>query len=114
MGKNGTFVTRAVTAKIWERAVEEALSPVLKRLSNKIMTGGLSKVTAITRADCETMRAAFGRCSALLHSEAAGLNTPLPAPDVVAAEIIGLDEWVRSVREASTSNRSGFETSAPL
>jgi energy-coupling factor transporter ATP-binding protein EcfA2 len=82
----------------WERAVEDALSPVLKRLSNKVATGGLSKVTAITLADCETMRAAFGRCSALLHSEAAGLNTPLPTPEAMKAEIVALGEWVNSIR----------------
>jgi energy-coupling factor transporter ATP-binding protein EcfA2 len=83
----------------WERAVEEAVSPVLKRLGNKVATGGLAKLTAITIADCETMRTAFGRCSALLHSEAAGLNKPLPNPAKVQAEITALQDWVSSIQQ---------------
>ena len=81
----------------WERAVEEAVSPVLRRLGNKVSTGGLAKMTAINLADCQTMRDAFGRCSAVLHSEAAGLNKPLPAPDKVQAEITALKDWVESI-----------------
>lgn len=81
----------------WERAVEEAVSPVLRRLGNKVSTGGLAKMTAISLADCQTMRDAFGRCSALLHSEAASLNKPLPAPDKVQAEITALKDWVDSI-----------------
>lgn len=83
----------------WERAVEEAVGPVLRRLGNKVATGGLAKLTAITIADCQAMRDAFGRCSALLHSEAAGLNTPLPHPDRVQAEITALRNWVDSIRQ---------------
>jgi energy-coupling factor transporter ATP-binding protein EcfA2 len=81
----------------WERAVEDAVAPVLRRLSNKILTPGLVKLTAITLKDCEEVRDAFGRCSALLHSEARGLNTPLPLPDRVQAEITALKTWVESV-----------------
>ena len=64
----------------WERAVEEAVEPVLKRLSNKVDTKGLAKLTAITIGDCTNMRTAYGRCSELIHSEAAELNLPLPPP----------------------------------
>lgn len=81
----------------WERAVEEAVSPVLRRLGNKVSTGGLVKLTAITAADCQAMKAAFGRCSALLHSEAAALNKPLPSPDAVQAEITALKDWAESI-----------------
>ncbi|MCG7349586.1 AAA family ATPase [Sphingomonas sp. ACRSK] len=90
----------------WERAVEEAVSPVLRRLGNKVATGGLAKMTAITLADCQTMREAFGRCSELLHSEAAGLNKPLPMPDKVQVEITALKDWVESIaqRQASIKN----------
>jgi energy-coupling factor transporter ATP-binding protein EcfA2 len=83
----------------WERAVEDAVSPVLRRLSNKVQTPGLVKLTAITVKDCEEVRDAFGRCSALLHSEARGLNTPLPSPDKVQAEITTLKTWVESVAQ---------------
>jgi len=82
----------------WERAVEEALAPVFKRLSHKVNTPGLSKVTVITIADCETMRAAYGRCSALLHSEAEGLNKPLPAPGKIEVEITAMRDWVTDVK----------------
>jgi hypothetical protein len=83
----------------WERAVEDAVAPVLRRLSNKVQTAGLVKLTAITVSDCEEVRDAFGRCSALLHSEARGLNTPLPAPDKVQAEITALETWVQVVAQ---------------
>jgi energy-coupling factor transporter ATP-binding protein EcfA2 len=83
----------------WERAVEEAVAPVLKRLGNKVSTPGLAKLTAITLNDCETMRAAFRRCSELLHSEAAGLNKPLPPPDKVQAEITALRDWIDSIQQ---------------
>jgi energy-coupling factor transporter ATP-binding protein EcfA2 len=83
----------------WERAVEDAVAPVLRRLSNKVLTPGLVKLTAITVKDCEEVRDAFGRCSALLHSEARGLNNPLPSPDIVQAEITALKTWVESVAQ---------------
>ena len=62
----------------WERAVEEAVGPVLKRLSNKVETKGLAKVTTVTIDDCKQMRKAYARCSTLLHSTADALNPPLP------------------------------------
>jgi hypothetical protein len=82
----------------WERAVEEAVAPVIKRLANKVDTKGLTKLTAITLKDCETMRKAFGRCSQLLHSTAEVLNPPLPSPDKIQAEIDALREWVKDLK----------------
>jgi energy-coupling factor transporter ATP-binding protein EcfA2 len=81
----------------WERAVEDAVAPVLRRLSNKVQTPGLAKLTAITLKDCEEVRDAFRRCSALLHSEACGLNVPLPSPHKVQAEITALKIWLEAV-----------------
>jgi energy-coupling factor transporter ATP-binding protein EcfA2 len=83
----------------WERAVEDAVAPVLRRLSNKVQTPGLVKLTAITVKDCEEVRDAFGRCSALLHSEPRGLNAPLPSPEKVQVEITALMTWVNSVAQ---------------
>ena len=83
----------------WERAVEEAVAPVLKRLSNKVDTKGLAKLTAITLEDCTTMRIAYGRCSELIHSEAAEFNSPLPHPEKVQDEVIALKTWYTSIRD---------------
>jgi hypothetical protein len=82
----------------WERAVEEAVAPVIKRLANKIATPGLAKLTAITLDDCKAMRAAFGRCSPKLHSAAESLNPKLPAPAAIQAEIDVLRKWVGDVK----------------
>ncbi len=87
----------------WERAVEEVVSPVLRRLGNKVSTDGLAKLTAITVADCKAMRMAFERCSELLHSEAAGLNKPLPTPDKVQDEISALKDWLETIQQRQSA-----------
>jgi Integrase core domain len=69
---------------------EGQVSPVLKRLGSKVDTTGLAKLTAIEIDDCKVMRAAYGRCSSLLHSLPDALNKPLPAPDRIQAEIDAL------------------------
>lgn len=89
----------------WEVAVEEAVSHVLRRLSNEVKTPGLVKLTAITVADCEAMRDAFGRCSELLHSAAPALNRPLPRPDSLAAEISVLANWADDLRLRQNATR---------
>lgn len=83
----------------WEIAVEEVVGHVIRRLSNEVKTPGLVKLTAITIADCEAMRDAFGRCSELLHSTAPALNRPLPRPDALSAEIDALAAWADSLRQ---------------
>lgn len=83
----------------WERSVEEAVAPVIKRLANKVDTKGLSKLTAITIEDCEVMRKAYGRCSALLHSSAEVLNPPLPSPTIIQNEIDALRQWVSDIKK---------------
>ena len=83
----------------WERAVEEALGPVFMRLSEKVDTRGLGKVTVLTLEDCATMRKAYGRCSKLLHSSPAVLNPPLPKPEKVRDEITALRNWVKDVKQ---------------
>ena len=82
----------------WERAVEEAVGVVLKRLSNKVQTEGLAKVTALTMDDCIVMRQAYGRCSTLMHSSADALNPPLPKPEKVQFEITELRNWVINIK----------------
>ena len=83
----------------WERAVEEALSPVFKRLSDKVETSGLAKVTVLTTCDSNKMREAYRRCSPLLHSAPAALNRPTPTPEDIQAEITTLRTWVGDIKQ---------------
>ena len=83
----------------WERAVEEAISPVFKRMSKKVETKGLSKITALTMHDCTGMRKAYGRCSTLLHSAPDTLSPALPKPEAVQNEVAALRNWVANVKQ---------------
>ena len=83
----------------WEIAVEEVVGHVIRRLSNKVKTPGLVKLTTITVPDCEAMRDGFGRCSEFLHSAPAALNRPLPRPEALTAEIDALAAWADSLRQ---------------
>lgn len=82
----------------WERAVEEVVGPVIRRLSRKVDTTGLIKLTILTQADCTAVREAFRRCSMLLHSQPGELNPRLPAPSVIEAEINALTNWLADIR----------------
>ena len=83
----------------WERAVEEAVGPVLRRLSNKVDTKGLAKVTTLKKDDCLKMREAYGRCSKLLHSSSDQLNPTLPHPKAIQSEITELKNWVEDIKD---------------
>ena len=83
----------------WERAVEEALSPVFKRLSHKVKTRGLGKVTALTMEDCIKMRNAYGLCSIPLHSTSEALNPAMPKPFEIQSKITELRTWVEDIKE---------------
>jgi hypothetical protein len=83
----------------WERAVEEAISPVFKRMSEKVQTKGLSKISVVTMDDCTEMRKAYGRCSSLLHSSPDTLSPALPKPEAVQNEIAALRNWVADIRQ---------------
>jgi len=89
----------------WEIAVEEAVGHVIRRLSNEVKTPGLVKLTAISVADCESMRDGFQRCSELLHSAAPALNRPLPRPDTLADEINALATWADDLRQRQNAAR---------
>jgi energy-coupling factor transporter ATP-binding protein EcfA2 len=82
----------------WERAVEEVIGPVIRRLSRKVDTAGLIKLTVLTDTDCTAMRKAFGRCSALLHSQPGEINPQLPAPSAITSEIDVLEKWIADIR----------------
>ncbi|WP_422007244.1 AAA family ATPase [Pyruvatibacter mobilis] len=82
----------------WERAVEATVSPVIKRLSQKVQTDGLVRLTVLEKSDCDTMRDAYGRCSKLIHSQPGELNPKLPTPDDIEKEITVLEDWAVSVQ----------------
>ncbi|MQX70796.1 AAA family ATPase [Sinorhizobium meliloti] len=82
----------------WERAVEEVVGPVIRRLSRKVDTASLIKLTVLTESDCTSMREAFGRCSTLLHSQPGEINPRLPAPTVIQTEIEALEKWIVDIR----------------
>ncbi len=81
----------------WERAVEDAVSPVIKRLAKKVQTDGLIRLTILQEQDCHDMREAYGRCSQLLHSQPGELNQRLPTPDEIEAEIAVLESWAADI-----------------
>lgn len=83
----------------WERAVEEALGPVIKRLARKVDTSGLLKLTVLNETDCTLMREAFGRCSMLLHSQPGELNPALPTPAAIDHEVKALAAWISDIRQ---------------
>jgi hypothetical protein len=82
----------------WERAVEEVIGPVIRRLSRKVDTTSLIKLTVVTAADCTVMREAFGRCSALLHSQPGEINPRLPAPSLIERELETVEAWISNIR----------------
>ena len=82
----------------WERAVENVVSPVIRRLSHKVNTNGLIQLTVLTENDCRVMREAYTRCSQLLHSQPGELNPPLPSPMDIETEITTLETWITDIR----------------
>ncbi len=82
----------------WERAVEEAVSPVIKRLAKKVKTDSLICLTVLTEQDCHVMRDAYGRCSQLMHSQPGELNPRLPAPEKIEREITALETWISELK----------------
>ncbi|MGK0524831.1 MAG: energy-coupling factor transporter ATP-binding protein EcfA2 [Pseudomonadales bacterium] len=82
----------------WERAVEDAVSPVIRRLAQKVQTGGLVRLTVLQEQDCHEMRDAYGRCSQLLHSQPGAINPRLPSPADIEDEISHLERWTLSIK----------------
>jgi energy-coupling factor transporter ATP-binding protein EcfA2 len=82
---------------LWERAVEQAVSPVVKRFKNKVETVGLIKLTVINEQDCTDMREGYSNCSQLLHTQGDDLTQKIPHPDKVKEEITRIKNWVASI-----------------
>ena len=83
----------------WERAVEEIVDPVLKRLSNKVQMGGLIKLTVLTDKDCNEVYNAHGRLSEILHTSAESLRPNIQTPEAIQYEIDVLKIWYCDIKQ---------------
>lgn len=82
----------------WELAVEGAVTPVFRRFSHKVHTGGLRKLTVLTEQDCSELKNGFAFCSTYCHTDPAETNRPAPSPTTIRDEISRLRQWTESVR----------------
>ena len=82
----------------WELAVEEVVSPVLRRFAEGVDTKGLHLLTVLTEADCAVVDEAREKCSRLQHSASAATNEPPSTPDDLDKEITALKKWLEDVR----------------
>jgi hypothetical protein len=84
--------------QLWERAVEEVLSPVYRRFDSKVKTPGLIKTTVITEADCQAMREAFRWCSTHEHSQPLALGSKPPTVVELAEKLDDLHRWLADIQ----------------
>lgn len=94
------FTAKGILGQIrdtWESAVEAAVAPVIKTFSHKVNTKGFAKLSVITEADADSMRAAYGRCSELLHHAGDSMNPSIPTPDQIERELKALSAWLEDV-----------------
>jgi energy-coupling factor transporter ATP-binding protein EcfA2 len=84
--------------KLWERAVEEVMAPVLTRWTHKIDTGGFIALTVLTPTDHATMRHAYGQCSVWEHYQPAAQNAPQPSVDDLVREAERLATWFDDIK----------------
>ncbi len=84
---------------LWERSVEEFISDVLKRFSNRLKTQNLPMLTALELEDCKIMREAYARCSEWAHDQGVDYNLKIPNPDEVSDEIKILENWNKKIRD---------------
>ncbi len=89
----------------WERAVADAVGPVVKRFDLKVKTGGLAEVAALKPDDCRTVRQAYGRISKLVHSSPDAVNPTVASPDEIREEIEKLETWVADLNERQNKSK---------
>lgn len=86
----------------WERALEEVLlGGVVERYRPGVQTQQVTQISDITNDDCNTLNAAMTKCSKWLpgHDQAAAARAEIPEPDVLKADIDGLETWVSVIRK---------------
>ncbi len=96
--RNTTRAALEQLRETWERAVEDFIGPVFKRLSTKVDSKNLRKLTVLEITDCDSMRQGYGTCSELLHSVGESMNPKLPSPTELQSEIDKLRSWYTDLR----------------
>lgn len=83
----------------WERAVEELLlNQVVVRFGDGVSTQRLKALTDISDADVQTVDSEMTYCSGFVHDEAFAVNSGIPDPPVITADIKHLEDWVAGLR----------------
>lgn len=85
--------------EVWELAVEEILSPAIKRFSNKLETRGIFRISVLAEEDCKMMRQAYKRCAELCHADSAARNPKIPTPDFINYEIQLINKWYSEIKD---------------
>lgn len=85
--------------RTWERAVEDALKPVLSRFSNKIHFSGVARVAALEPSDCTIIQQANQRISPRMHSSGDAKNIGSVSPEEIQFEIDLLRKWVEDIEK---------------
>ena len=86
----------------WERGLEEVLlSGVVERYRPSVQTRQVALISDITAEDCKAVENAMTKCSKWLrgHDQAAAARADIPAPEVLAADIAALEDWVTTIRK---------------
>lgn len=84
--------------EIWELAVEDILSPAIKRFSNKLETRGIFRISVLEEDDCKHMRDSYKRCSELCHSSSHVKNQKILKPGDILQEIKDLEDWYSTIK----------------
>ena len=85
----------------WERALEEvAFQRTVVRHRDYIDSKNLTKVSALTLADCAEFRKHFKKCSDVIsaHDSSPGRDPEPPEPTELLADIKALADWVAALR----------------
>jgi energy-coupling factor transporter ATP-binding protein EcfA2 len=83
---------------VWEFALEKAVAPVLKRLSNKVRPGGLRKLVVLTHEDFDDFNSGYAFCCTYCHTDSSAVNRPAPSPQQLTDELERARSWVSSVK----------------
>ena len=84
---------------IWDLAGQETAEDRQRSTGGRCFGARSSgALLVLTDDDCTTMREAFGRCSALLHSQPGEINPRIPALSIIQTEIETLERWIANIR----------------